>query len=336
VRYDAAQGLTAAQQVQARQNIAAAPFDAMAYSGMQVNGGMDVSQEKGTTGTTLSGTYALDGWIGMVSGVLTFGAAQAASAGIFPNYSNYVYLQNSTAVATLAGGDASSLQHRIEGFRVARLGWGTPSAQPLTIGFWSDHVLPGTYSLTLMNGGYNRVYAATYTHNVTNVAQFNVVTIPGDTAGTWKIDNGIGLQVIFAMACGATYTAPSANAWVGGYYFAAPGQVNGAASTGNALRIAGVVVLPGIEAPSAARSPFIMRPYDQELVTCKRYWQKFLNQVVESSTVCQTLVFPVEFRAAPTMAGGGAGFNNAGLTTTAGLFYQTARGAQNLTADARL
>ena len=39
------------------------------------------------------------------------------------------------------------------------------------------------------------------------------------------------------------------------------------------FRITGVVVLPGIEAPSAARSPLIMRPYDQELLTCQRYWQ---------------------------------------------------------------
>ena len=47
VRYDASQGLTAAQQLQGRQNIYAAPFDAMAYSGMQINGGMEVSQENG-------------------------------------------------------------------------------------------------------------------------------------------------------------------------------------------------------------------------------------------------------------------------------------------------
>ena len=49
MRYDTAQSLTAAQQQQARQNIYAAPFDAMAYSGLQINGGMEVSQEKGTS-----------------------------------------------------------------------------------------------------------------------------------------------------------------------------------------------------------------------------------------------------------------------------------------------
>jgi hypothetical protein len=45
VRTESAQSLTAAQQQQARQNIYAAPFDAMAYGGLQINGGMEVNQE---------------------------------------------------------------------------------------------------------------------------------------------------------------------------------------------------------------------------------------------------------------------------------------------------
>ena len=39
--------------------------------------------------------------------------------------------------------------------------------------------------------------------------------------------------------------------------------------------ITGVTVLPGTQAPTAAQSPNIMRPYDQELVTCQRYWCRF-------------------------------------------------------------
>jgi len=57
-----AQTLTAAQQTVARQNVYAAPFDAMAYSGMQINGSMEVSQEFGTSGNPNVGGFALDGW----------------------------------------------------------------------------------------------------------------------------------------------------------------------------------------------------------------------------------------------------------------------------------
>ena len=45
VRIDAPQTLTETQKTQARSNIYAAPFDAMAYNGMQINGSMEVSQE---------------------------------------------------------------------------------------------------------------------------------------------------------------------------------------------------------------------------------------------------------------------------------------------------
>src|SRR5262245_22851732 len=55
VHYDLVQALTSAQQAQARSNIYAAPFDALAYNGMQINGGMEVSQENGATAVTVAG-----------------------------------------------------------------------------------------------------------------------------------------------------------------------------------------------------------------------------------------------------------------------------------------
>ena len=150
--------------------------------------------------------------------------------------------------------------------------WGTPSAQPITLCFWSAHHRPGLYSGSIRNGAANRSYAFTYTQAVPDVQQYNVVTIPGDTSGTWTIDNSLGIALVFAMACGSTYTAPSANAWVAGSYAAAPGQINGVASTTDVFLITGVTVLPGSEAPLYARSPFVMRSYDQELVICRRYY----------------------------------------------------------------
>jgi hypothetical protein len=49
---------------------------------------------------------------------------------------------------------------------------------------------------------------------------------------------------------------------------------NFVANTNNIVQLTGLVVLPGIELPSQARSALIMRPFDQELLTCQRYWQK--------------------------------------------------------------
>jgi hypothetical protein len=222
-------------------------------------------------------------------------------------------------------GDYFILVHKIEGFRTARLNWGTANAQPVTIGFWTAHHRAGVYTGTIRNNANNRSYAFTYTQTVADVGQYNVVTIPGDTAGTWAIDNSTGLWLTFAMAVGATNTAPSINTWLAGSYGAGPGQINAVAATSDIFRITGVVVLPGIEAPSAARSPLIMRPCGQELLTCKRYWQSFIfptfltisGYTASAQGVQWAVPLPVEMRASPTAAIVGSwGVTNSSQPTT--------------------
>jgi hypothetical protein len=273
VHYDVAQSLTIPQQQQARQNIYAAPFDAMAYGGLQINGGMEVSQERGGAGIQNAAGYICDGWRIGFGGSMGFNALADGSGGnLF--YTPYrLLVTTSTAQASLGANDYIQIQQWIEGWRCARLQWGTINAQPLTIAFWTAHHRTGVYSVSVHNSADGRSYSATYTQNVADIAQYNVITIPGDTLGTWLIDNTVGLKVLFSLGCGSSLIAPSPNTWLSGNYLAAPGQINAVAATSDAFRITGVTVLPGNEAPSAARSPFVMRPYDQELEACRRYFQ---------------------------------------------------------------
>ena len=326
VRYDAAQSLTSAQQTQARQNIFAAPFDALAYNGMQINGSMEVSQEKGTTPTTTAAFYICDGWKQNFSGTMVLQGAQVAAPTIYPGYSTVLVVTMLTAQASLAAGDFAFITQPIEGYRIVRLAWGTASAQPITIGFWSSHHRTGLYSGSVRNNAVNRSYAFTYTQNAADTPQYNAVTIPGDTTGTWTIDNTAGINLTFSLGAGATYTAPSANAWLAGSYQAAPGQINAVAASSDVFRITGVVVLPGIEAPSAARSALIMRPYDQELVTCQRYWRK-IGGVIAADIIQQavatgagqsfstTLPLSPPMRSAPSALAVGT-WTNVNLTST--------------------
>ena len=253
----------------------AAPLDALAYSGMQINGSMEVSQELGMTGTGTSGKYVCDGWVLTFSGTMVVLSVQVLNATWFPGLPYFLNIAISTAQASLGAGDTVFLHQKIEGQRISRLAWGTNNAQPITIGFWTAHTTTGIYSGSVRNGvANNRSYAFSYTQSVAGTPQYNTVTIPGDITGTWATDNTNAMWISFTMACGATFTAPSANTWSAGPYLAAPGQINGVATTSNIFRLSGVVVLPGIEAPTAARSALIMRPFDQELLTCKRYWEK--------------------------------------------------------------
>ena len=268
------QTIAPAQQVQARTNIAAAPFDAMAFSGMQSNGGMEVAQFS-TPGTG----YIFDGFfVGIVGTSVISGSRVSDPSSVIPGMMAYAQITVSTPVPTLSAGEIVQLVHRIEGHRTARVAWGLSWAQPITISFWSAHARPGLYSICIRNAANDRSYVTTYTQNVATTAEYKVITIPGCTDGTWLKDNsGNGIIVSFPMAIGSDAVAPAANVWISGAQkLAAPGCVNAIASTSDVHRIVGLCVLPGIQAPTAAQSPYIMRSYEQELELCKRYWQKVI------------------------------------------------------------
>ena len=286
VRYDTAQNLTEAQDAQARSNIYAAPFDALAYSGMQINGSMEVSQERGITPTATSNSHICDGWKFLFAGTtLAMTGAIQTPYTLFPGFNSVLYTTVSVAQASIGADDFAMLHHNIEGYRVSRLAWGTAAARPITIAFWSAHTRTGLYSVAVRNADDNRSYVFTYTHNGSVSPQYNVVTIPGCPDGTWKTDNNAGIRLVFAIAMGSNSTTSSTNTWLTGTgKSAATGQINGVAATTDVFRITGVVVLPGIEAPSAERSPLIMRPFDQELATCQRYWESTYDYGVAPGT----------------------------------------------------
>jgi hypothetical protein len=341
VRADLAQSFTELQQQQARQNIHAAPFDAEAYNGLQINGAMDISQERGASGATTSGTYIGDSWKLLFSGTMALGAF-CGPAAIFVGLQNLLYVTVSTAEASLAAGDYAFINQTIEGYRIARLSFGSNNAQPITIGFWTAHQRVGVYGGSIRNVPATRTYAFSYAQNAAGIPQFNTVTIPGDITGTWATDNTGGLSITFTLASGSANIAPAANTWYAGNYITAPGQVNSIAATTDVFRISGVIVLPGNEAPSAARSPFIMRKVPEELVICQRYYSKSFNYGINpanaadaqqytglawstTSVSSQRIKLPAPMRAPPTITpySSTQGTPTAGmwqLLTTAGAF----------------
>ena len=129
--------------------------------------------------------------------------------------------------------------------------------------------------------------------------------------------------------------------------------MNGVAATSDRFRITGVVLLPGTEAPSAARSPLIMRPFDQELVTCQRYYYKTPLSLIGYNVGGQRFgiwfTYPIKLRANPTISQSGGSFANCGtpvldnnnidgcrFTVVVGVTGQIFADAITLTADARL
>jgi hypothetical protein len=311
VRYDVAQGLTDPQQVQARQNVYAAPLDALAYNGMQTNGSMDVDQEHGGAAVAnLNGaeTYICDGFSVNFNGAPVGSAQQVADAP--PGLSSSLKLTVTTAQPALAAGDIVYVQHKIEGYRTARLMMGNAAARPISIGFFSKIHRPGTYAGAIVNSASNRSYAFSFTQNVADAWEFKTVTIPGDVAGSWiGATNGIGLRIYWCMAAGSSFVGP-ANTWVAALQVGVPGMINGVAATTDTFQITGVIVLPGVELPSAARAPLIMRPFDQELFTCQRYFFRDVldglninsNSYQSGAIIGFLYRFPRRMRAVPTIS----------------------------------
>lgn len=280
----------------------AAPFDAMAYNGMQINGLFDVSQEKGTAIISIgSGTYTVDGWDAGSIGTQTIGVQQQAGGPV--GISNTLAMFTTTANAAPAAGHAVWLQHKIEGYRTARLNFGSSAAAPITVGFWVFATQTGLFSASIRNNVANRSYVFTYTVDAINTWEYKTVTIPGDIAGSWNKTDNIGLIFAFAYMSGSTFqTTPGT--WGAGNFMAAPGTVNLCASTADYLKVAGLVILPGTQAPPAAQSPLIMRPYDQELVTCHRYFEVMRAAGNGFAPFSSTVIISVSFkdkRAHPTL-----------------------------------
>jgi hypothetical protein len=307
LRTDIVQTLTAAQQAQARTNIYAAPFDAMACNGMQINGSMELSQEIGNALRTTAG-YVCDGWVINWAGTMVLNGQQVSDAP--SGYNNSIKVTVATAESSLGTSDAAMLYTVIEGYRASRLAFGTPGAQPFSFAFWVKAHRPGLYSGVVMNGAQTRAQSFTFTINSADTWEFKTVTISaGDAAGTWAKDNTGGLFVLISLAVGSgLMIAPGS--WVttaAGGARGGPGSINGVAATTDTFQITGFVLLPGIELPSAARSPFIMRPYTQELLTCQRYFyngQPSLHGAIMGAQVMagrMSARHPVLMRASPTL-----------------------------------
>jgi hypothetical protein len=193
----------------------------------------------------------------------------------------------------------------------------------VSIGFWTKIHRTGLYSGVLVNGANNRSYVFTFTQTAADTWQYNTLTIPGDTAGTWATDNTSGLEFHLCVMSGSTYQG-AANAWTAANLVGATGTTNGVAATTDVYQFTGVIILPGIELPSASRAPFIMRPADQEILVCQRYlwrwspaqyWRLALAYCDQATTAQVVLYLPTPMRATPTATFANLVLNGATITS---------------------
>jgi hypothetical protein len=267
-----------------RTQLAAAPIDALAYSGMQVNGAMEVSQENAAAAVTLTATgtlqfkYLLDGVMAGLRGSFVAAGQQAAAPSGMPA-AKALKITVTTAQASLGANDELSILLPVEGTRTSRLLLGTALASAQSLGFWFCAHRTGVYSGSIMNAARTRACPFAFTVVAADTPQWISLSgagaIPADTSGTWANDTAVGMYVSICLAGGSSRLGTS-GAWAtttSPGFSGATGTSNGVGATSDVFYIGNVIALPGIELPPSDRAPLIMRPFDQELTLCQRYFR---------------------------------------------------------------
>ena len=251
-----------------------------AFKNRIINGAMMIDQRNAGASVTQSTSviYTVDRWscYGSVASKFTI---QRNAGSITPpaGFTNYLGVTSSSAY-TVGASEFFFIQQVIEGYNVADLGFGSASASSVTISFWVRSSLTGTFGGTLSNGATNRVYPFTYTISSANTWEQKIVTIAGDTSGTWTTDNTGGIVVNFNMGAGASVSG-TAGVWSGSTLRAPTGATSVVGTNGATFYITGVQLEKGSTATS-----FDYRPYGTELALCQRYYEKSYNDGVTPGT----------------------------------------------------
>ena len=226
----------------------------------------------------------------------TLTAQQSTTAPV--GFTNSLLLTVSVADGTLAAGQVARIRHKIEGYNVGDLGFGTANASTITFSFQVRSSVTGTFAGYATNSASNRSYPFTYTINAANTYETKTVTLAGDTTGTWLTDNGVGLEVGFILGAGTDFNA-TANTWTAGEKLSVSGATNLMATNGATFYITGVQLEKGSTA-----TPFEFRSIGQELALCQRYYQRGFSNILgafESTSAVQFYtILPVPMRTAPT------------------------------------
>jgi hypothetical protein len=303
-----------------------------------INGACTIDQRNAGASVTPSTllVYTLDRWRLQSSVASKFSVEQTISGVAAPTgFSDYL---GATVVSpvSISSGDYYIIQQGIEGFNTADLNWGTASAATVTLSFWVRSSLTGTFGGSLQNSAQNRSYPFTYTINSANTWEYETITIPGDTTGTWLTNNGIGIMLSFNLGTGTTFSG-TAGAWASSNLVSATGATSVVGTNGATFYITGVQLEKGTQATG-----FEYRQYGQELALCQRY---FCSSYVAGTAVGTITItgmiarytdaagvycsvqgfYPVSMRAAPTLtiygvlSGGTAGQVSGDATNKAGL-----------------
>jgi len=182
-------------------------------------------------------------------------------------FSNYLGV-TVNATHTVASTDNFFLTYFVEGHDSAHLDFGKSTAKTVTLSFYVQSSLTGTFSGSIVNSAENRAYPYTYTISSANTWERKKISIAGDTSGTWiGATNGKGLMLTFSLGMGSNFTG-TAGQWNGAQDFGATGETVKLVENASAQW-----KMTGLQLEVGTATPFEHRSFGEELALCKRYFQ---------------------------------------------------------------
>jgi len=299
-----------------------------------INGAMVINQRAGGTVTPTASTYTYitDRWNVLQSQSSKLTAAQSSTAAT--GFNNSLLITSSSAYS-ITSTDQFMFSQSIEGYNIADLGWGTANAKTITLSFWVQSSLTGTYGVVLKNNSSGYTYGATYTINSANTWEQKTITIAGPTGGTWETTTSAGIIVRFGLGVGSTYSLAAGSWSTSGYYDGVTGAQSLVGTNGATFYITGVQLEKGSTATS-----FDYRPYGQELSLCQRYFYRLNTTTGGDNTIATgansashnlfVIKMPTELRAKPTITKTGTSFTvySGGSNTANATFASSTAGTQ--------
>lgn len=180
----------------------------------------------------------------------------------------FTYIGGTSFASPAAADYVVPISYRMEGLDYEKI-----HSKTITVGFWANPSVAGTYSFSMGNSAGNRSYVTTFSLSVG--WQFVSFTVPLDTTGTWNFDNTLGLVIFIGQVSGTTFQTSTTNAWQAGNFLTATGATNWMATAGATLRIAQFSMIEGPLGLSATGFARQGRGIQQELALCQRYIEVF-------------------------------------------------------------
>ena len=271
-----------------------------------INGAMVIDQRNAGASVTInSNQYTIDRYQAIQTQTGKYSVQQSTT--VPAGFKNSMLITSASAYS-ITSSDTFYFRQSIEGYNVADLAFGTASAATVTLSFWVRSSLTGTFGGALKNDAGNRSYPFSYTISASNTWEQKSITIAGDQSGTWDTGTARGLQVVFGLGVGSTYST-TAGAWAAGDYSSATGATSVVGTSGATFYITGVQLEKGSTATS-----FDYRPYGTELGLCQRYYVQWggssayssyggnLGQCNSTTNATIRLPVPVPMRTSPTIS----------------------------------